>query len=71
MTSKIQISKRLDDGTILVLGADTADEFEGVVDSMVSTSGANHIRDLFANFAETDDEIEEVVTRPRRLGDPR
>jgi len=73
MTHKIQISKRLPDGTILVLGADTADEFREIVLGMVSHTGAMHIERMFVDFAKTGEEIEEPVTetRPLMLGERR
>jgi len=73
MTHKIQISKKLPDGTILVIGGDTPDEFHEHVDEMVNSMGARHIKNLFDRFAETGEEIEEPVTatRPQMLGERR
>jgi hypothetical protein len=48
MTQAIQISKRLDDGTILVIGGDTPDEFAAHASEMVGSGAA----DLIALFYE-------------------
>lgn len=46
MTNQIQISKRLDDGTILVIGGETVDEFRKNADAFVG-SGAADVAALF------------------------
>ena len=58
MTHKIQISKRLSDGTILVLGADRPEEFKNVVGEILgfSTPGYEHVLGLFRDFAQTGEE---------------
>jgi hypothetical protein len=75
MTHKIQISKRLPDGTILVIGADTPDEFKNIVGEMIgySTPGAEHVLSMFRTFAEAGGEIQVPVTetRPLMLGEVR
>lgn len=71
MTHKIQISKRLDDGVILVLGADNADEFNQIINDVVSREGAEHIVKMFRDFAETGEQTTRPVTetRARRIGE--
>jgi len=72
MTHKIQISKRLPDGTILVLGADTPEEFDEIL-TVVSAPGTQHIRKMFYDFAEAGGEVQVPVTetRPLMLGEAR
>lgn len=53
MTANIQISKKTADGTILVLGGDTFDEFQDLVLDSCSSASFEHIIGLFADFAET------------------
>lgn len=71
MTHKIQISKRLPDGTILVLGGDTVDEFREIVDGMTNMEDGEHILSLFRGFGEWDIEVPVNDTRRLRLGETR
>ena len=71
MTNKIQISRRLKDGTIMVIGADTAEEFNGLVDALLLPTNAEHVHGLFYHFAEAGGNVEVPVTetRPRMIGE--
>jgi hypothetical protein len=65
LTAKIQISKRLKDGTILVLGADNFDEFDVLLTDGLSSASASHVRGLFEDFAETGETA--MVAEPRKV----
>lgn len=47
MTEKFQVSKRLDDGTIIVVGGDSANEFAGNLAAIIGETGRDEVRGLF------------------------